>query len=144
MSKNVMRRQLSMPGLLNVVRDRFEKILDPTRSRGLPLSDCLMSGLAVFLLKYPSLLRFDDAARGGDPAEDRNLPTLFGVRRAPSDSAMRERLDRPRPAVAATLLYRGTRPAAARAAGKIATERFDEAEEQVDEAQGRLKKTRAC
>ncbi|MDE0305798.1 MAG: hypothetical protein OXI87_13115 [Albidovulum sp.] len=49
MSNNVMPRHLSMPGLLNVVRDQFEKILDPTRSRGLPPSDCLMSGLAVFL-----------------------------------------------------------------------------------------------
>ncbi len=57
--------------------------------------DCLMSGLAVFLLKYPSLLQFDEEARV-EPglAVVGNLRRLYGIRRVPSDTAMRERLDR--------------------------------------------------
>ena len=53
-------------------------------SRGLSLSDCLMSGLAIFALKYPSLLRFDRDARGlGEPsAREENLHSLFGIGRA--------------------------------------------------------------
>ena len=58
------------------------------------LSDYL-TGLAIFALKHPSLLRFDRDARGlGEPsAREGNLRSLFGIGRAPSDSRMRERLD---------------------------------------------------
>lgn len=53
-----------------------------------------MSGLAVFSLKIPSLLQFDRQVRGGeDPIQARNLRSLFGMGKAPSDTRMRERLD---------------------------------------------------
>ncbi len=52
-----------------------------------------MSGLAVFGLKYPSLLKFDRDARGEGTVRS-NLKSLYGVGRAPSDTAMRERLDK--------------------------------------------------
>ena len=93
--KNAMRRHLSMPGLLRLVCDEFEQIPDQVDSRGLTLRDCLASGLAVFLLKFPSLLQFDTEARHGrNPAVAHNLRALFGVARPPSDTATRERLDR--------------------------------------------------
>ncbi|MDE0311680.1 MAG: hypothetical protein OXI52_05400, partial [Caldilineaceae bacterium] len=93
--KNAMRRHLSMPGLLRLVCGEFEQIPDPVDSRGSALRDCLASGLAVFLLKFPSLLQFDtEARRGRNPAVAHNLRALFGVARPPSDTAMRERLDR--------------------------------------------------
>ena len=54
-----MRKTLSAPGLLKEVRACFDRIEDPIR--GLNQTDCL--GLAVFGMKYPSLLKFDEAAR---------------------------------------------------------------------------------
>ena len=95
MSGNTLRRHLSMPGLLSPVRRAFDAVPDPVDPRGLSLSGCLMSGLAVFSLKMPSLLQFDSRVRlGEDPALRRNVRALFGVGRVPSDTAMRERLDR--------------------------------------------------
>ena len=86
------RKALSAPGLLQVVRGCFERIEDTVASRGLNLTDCLMSGLAVFGLKYPSLLCFDRDTRQNELIQ-LNLKHLYGVGRAPSDTALRERLD---------------------------------------------------
>ena len=87
-----MRKTLSAPGLLKEVRACFDCIEDPITSRGLNQTDCLMSGLAVFGMKYPSLLKFDEAAHYNEAVLS-NLETLYGVSRVPSDTAMRERLD---------------------------------------------------
>ena len=59
MPKLPFRKALSAPGLLNTARQCFDQIEDNVSSRGINLSDCLMSGLALFGLKYPSLLQFD-------------------------------------------------------------------------------------
>ena len=87
-----LRKTVSAPGLLEAVRECFERIPDPVASRGLSLAQCLMSGLAVFGLKYPSLLQFDRDAREVELIGS-NLSSLYGIERAPSDTAMRERLD---------------------------------------------------
>jgi len=50
-----------------------------------------MSGLAVFSLKYPSLLQFD--RQRGNPAVAHNLRTLYGVAQAPCDTQLRQILD---------------------------------------------------
>ncbi len=92
MSKIQFRKTLSAPGLLRVVRGCFDRIEDPVASRGLPLTDCLMSALAMFGLKYSSLLSFEQDARGEERTRS-NLRSLYGVERAPSDTTMRERLD---------------------------------------------------
>ena len=92
MAKRLFRKALSAPGLLRVVRRCFDKLDDPVSGRKFSLSECLMSGLAVFGLKYPSLLRFDRDART-DSTVRANLKTLYGVERAPCDTALRERLD---------------------------------------------------
>ena len=47
------RKDLSMPGMLAEARRCFERVEDRVPGRGLNLADCLMSGLAVFSLKYP-------------------------------------------------------------------------------------------
>ncbi len=93
MSNLRFRKTSGAPGLLRLVRKRFERIEAPVAGRGLNLADCLMSGLAVFGLKYPSLSGFERDARG-DEAVRSNLKSLYGVGRAPSDTAMRERLDK--------------------------------------------------
>ena len=85
--KKPFRRHLSMPGMLKTMRQHFGGIPDPIRTRGTGLSDCLMSGLAVFFFKTPSLPRFDRNTRGGgDPVMARNLHALFGVARAKQQS----------------------------------------------------------
>lgn len=56
-----LRKQLSTPGLLSAIRACFAKVVDPRSGCEIPLVDALMSGLAVFGLKYPSLLKFDEA-----------------------------------------------------------------------------------
>jgi hypothetical protein len=96
MSKQGFRQSLSMPGLLKKTRQIFEQIPD-AQSRGtIPLSDHLMSGLAIFSLKYPSLLQFDQD-RNVDLTRS-NLESLYGIEQAPSDTYLRERLDEVDPA----------------------------------------------
>ena len=83
---------LSAPGLLGEARSSFNGIKDTVSSRGITLTDCLMSGLAIFGLKYPSLLQFDQ-----DRSEETiqsNLQSLYGIERVPSDTYFRQRLDK--------------------------------------------------
>lgn len=94
---SVEKKQLSAKGMLQKVRSTFEQVPEPQRSpQGLKarisLPDCLMSGLAVFGLKFPSLLQFDDAQE--DDVIKHNLKTLYDVNEAPCDTSMRERLDK--------------------------------------------------
>jgi hypothetical protein len=58
---------------------------------GTELTDCLMSGVAMFGLKFPSLLKFDEAKE--EVELKHNLRTLYHVEQAPSDTYMRERCD---------------------------------------------------
>ena len=90
-----LRRYVSMPGLLSTVRKVFDTVPDPINNRGFTLTDCLMSGLAVYHVKSPSLLDFDKKTRGqnANPTVVHNLKSLFGVKKAPSDTCLRERLD---------------------------------------------------
>ena len=90
------RKDLSMPGMLNLARRSFERVEDPVAPRGLTTADCLMAGLAIFSTKSASLLQFDRAARSPTP-EGENLRTLFELGRVPCDTQMRERLDRIEP-----------------------------------------------
>ena len=86
------RKTLSKPGLLKKVRASFERIDDGVSGRKFRLADYLMSGLAIFSLKYGSLLQFDRHANEEGTIRF-NLRSLFGVRQAPSDSGLRKRLD---------------------------------------------------
>ena len=87
-----LRKRLSAPGLLEACRLRFSRIPDALSGKTkYPLTNCLMSALAMFSLKYPSLLQFDQSQE--DENVRHNLKTLYGVDQAPSDTYMRERLD---------------------------------------------------
>ena len=90
------KKHLSANGMLREVRATFDDIPTlPKDPRGLKhaisQADCLMSGLSVFGLKFPSLLQFDNGL--DDPVVKHNLRTLYRVKEAPSDTYMRERLD---------------------------------------------------
>jgi hypothetical protein len=87
---------LSAGYLLARVRKWFADLPDHRIGAcSIPLVDALMSGLAVFGLKYPSLLRFDEHKE--EKVIRHNLRTLYGVEKAPSDTQLRVILDGVRP-----------------------------------------------
>lgn len=85
------KKTLSAAGLFRKVKESFLEIPNQRKERNISLVDCLMSGLAVFSLKYPSLLSFDDSMV--EPLILKNTQTLFQVENVPCDTYMREVLD---------------------------------------------------
>ena len=84
------RKDLSADALFGSLRSRFASLPDPRSGEvEIPLDDALMSAFAMFSLKDPSLLAFDDRRR--DPND--NFRTIYGINRVPSDSQMRAVLD---------------------------------------------------
>lgn len=82
------RKHLSADALFRLVRSGFVSITDrrlgdPDISR----SEALMSAFAMFSLQSPSLLAFDKERTEG------NLHTIYGMKRVPCDTSMRELLD---------------------------------------------------
>jgi len=86
------RKHLSAPGLLKTLRSCFQKGADHRPGKvEIALVDALMSGLAVFGLKYLSLLKFDEERQ--EASVRHNLSRLYGVERALCDTQLREILD---------------------------------------------------
>lgn len=85
---------LSIDGMLSTVRQTFSLVPDVNngRSNQISLTDCLMSGLAIFSLKFPSLLQFDNAQKK-DKGIIQNLKSLFKIKQPISDTQIRQRLD---------------------------------------------------
>src|SRR5437870_2132606 len=82
------RKHLSADALFGLVRSGFANIPDYRLSDpDISLTDALMSAFAMFSLKSPSLLGFDKERSAG------NLHTIYGMKRVPCDTHMRERLD---------------------------------------------------
>lgn len=92
-----LRKSLSMPGLLRALNESFGKVKSGGRKTGISIKDCLLSGYAIFSLKYPSLLQFDVSTREDDGLRY-NLSHLYDITEIPSDTYMRERLDEVDPA----------------------------------------------
>ncbi len=86
-----------MPLLLSRVRQAFDSILDHRNPKkiGISLTDALMSGLAVFSLKFSSLLKFEEQRE--EQHIRSNLKSLFGIQNAPCDTQMRDILDPVKP-----------------------------------------------
>jgi hypothetical protein len=59
---------------------------DRRNEGGLPVTDALMAGFAMFSLKCPSVLDFARQRADG------NLQTIYGIARVPCDTDMRELL----------------------------------------------------
>lgn len=86
------RKSLCADALIRRVYQYFLTIPDPRNlPKTAPISfpDVLMSGLAVFGLKFPSLLKYDQNRH----ILDENLRHLYHINRPPSDTYLRERLD---------------------------------------------------
>ena len=91
-SKIIVRKHLHADALFQRIRSAFENIPDHrTGDVTISLPDALMSGFAMFSLKDPSLLAFDD--RRKDETKLKNLKTLYHIEAVPSDTQMREILD---------------------------------------------------
>ena len=91
------RKTLSIPALLKNVRESFKKIKDHRKKKTeYSLPDILMSGLAIFGLKYPSLLAFDNDR--DEPRLKHNLQHLYDIKdKVPCDTRLREVLDEVNP-----------------------------------------------
>lgn len=86
------RKNLSADGLHNIVRHSIYRERFPEKPKAnISWHDCIMSGLAVFGLKFPSLLQFENSQY--EPFIKRNLKSLYHVKHVPSDTYIRERLD---------------------------------------------------
>src|SRR5271156_2160264 len=84
------RKSLSADSLYERLRRRFDVFPDHRDGEVvIPLGDALMAAFAMFALKDPSLLAFDERRR--DPND--NFRTIYGIDRVPSDSQMRTILD---------------------------------------------------
>jgi len=86
------RKTLSLPPLLKRIRAVFDQLPDHRdKNVTYPLSDALMSAIAMFGLKDEHLLAFDDLRN--DPVRQANLKQLYGIAQAPCDTQMRSILD---------------------------------------------------
>jgi len=82
------RKHLCADALFRLLHEHFATIVDDGVDEvEIPLDDALMSAFAMFSLKAPSLLAFDKQRAEG------NVKTIYGIKRAPCDTRMRERLD---------------------------------------------------
>jgi hypothetical protein len=82
------RKHLSTDALLGLLRSGCADLADYRPGKpDIALTDALMSAFALFSLKSPSLLAFDQERTEG------NLPRVYGIERVPCDTAMREILD---------------------------------------------------
>lgn len=86
------RKHLSADGLHRAVCNGLykERLPECTKS-DISWRDCIMSGLAIFGLKFPSLLQFEEEKR--KKVIGHNLKNLYHVNKIPSDTCLRERLD---------------------------------------------------
>lgn len=90
----IFRQDISAQGLYSIVRREYSKIEDPRQSRKTSVSyvDALMSAMALFALKSPSLLAFEKDVRQ-DEVVLGNVKRIFHMSEVPSDTAMREIID---------------------------------------------------
>ena len=83
-------KRLSADALFRNIHQAFQGIRDPrTGKPGISLPDALMSGLAMFALKDPSMLAFDERRQ----ADEKSLQMIFAMKNVPCDTRMREILD---------------------------------------------------
>lgn len=86
------KKYLSADGLHKAVwLSLYKEQLPECPKSNISWEDCIMSGLAIFGLKFPSLLQFEE--NKCDKVISRNLKNLYHVKEVPSDTCLRERLD---------------------------------------------------
>jgi hypothetical protein len=86
-----MRAHLNADTLFAIIRKDMQRVSDHRVANvSIPLDDALMSAFAMFSLKDPSLLVFDNRRQD----EPESLHGVYGVRMISSDTQMRTILDK--------------------------------------------------
>lgn len=89
-NRRTVRKHLNADALIALTRKDFQAIPDHRAGNStISLDDALMSALAMFQLKDPSLLAFDKRRKEAPE----NLHTIWGIGNIPCDSQMRSILD---------------------------------------------------
>ena len=84
------RKDFSADALFRLTRSYFGRMNDPRQGKiSILLGDALMSVFAMFSLKDPSLLSFDERCHN----QNDNFRTIYGIESVPSDTQMRTILD---------------------------------------------------
>ena len=84
------RKDFTADALFRLTRSYFGRMDDPRQGKiSILLGDALMSAFAMFSLKDPSLLAFDERCRN----QNDNFRTMYGIESVPSDTQMRAILD---------------------------------------------------
>jgi hypothetical protein len=84
------RKHLNADALFSSVHQSFQNVPDHrTGSVKVSMADALMSGFAMFSLKDPSLLAFEQRRINGES----NLHSIYHINEIPSDTQMRSILD---------------------------------------------------
>jgi len=82
------RKHLCGDALIQLLHDEFQQLSLPIRPpEAIALTDALLSGFALFSLKDPSLLAFQERRN------DDNLRSIYHIQHVPSDTYMRTLLD---------------------------------------------------
>jgi hypothetical protein len=84
------RKHLNADTLFQTVHSSFNKICDHRKRAEISIADALMSAFAMFSLKDPSLLAFEERRLG----EDSTLQNIYHINNVPCDTQMREILDK--------------------------------------------------
>lgn len=82
--------------LLSFFKQYFDDLPDHRKENStmIPLGDALMSAYAMFSLKAPSALQFEEEfRRKQEKSKKHNLKAMFGVKQVPSDTQMRTIVD---------------------------------------------------
>ena len=98
MNQLTFKKHLSIDGMLCVLQKQFKQIdrqAIKKKNNKISLTDYLMSAFAIFSLKSPSLLSFDQSRL--DPTIAHNIKALYNIQHIPCDTALRERLDQVSP-----------------------------------------------
>ena len=99
-------KYLSADGLFRLVHQKFGEIEDHRpKNVIIPLEDALMSAFAMFSLKSPSLLSFDQQR-----STSTNIEKVYNLKKVPSDTQMRTILDNVEPADIRPLFKVTTQP----------------------------------
>lgn len=86
------RKGFSAKSLIRLCRKTFAKFTQYNAKWGkFPIEDMLSAGLAIFGVKFSSLLQFDHCRK--EIARESNLKSLYAIKDIPSDTYFRERVD---------------------------------------------------
>ena len=77
----------SFDPLIKSIRERLESLPDQRGDSDYAIADAAMSAIAMFSLKDPSLLAFEERRN------DQNMKNIYRIQNVPSDTTMREILD---------------------------------------------------